>query len=424
MSSRSEEIQDIIDRMPTNWTVWTASIAAFLLVVLFALGFVIEYSDTIDGEVTVTGQIAPVRLVANANGRLHLLIDKGKWVNKGDIIGYIESGVDFSSYQYVEQLLKCPVEKTFHFRTDLEFGELGNSYNAYIVAFRSWKRCMQSERPFQERASITTRILNNKKEEKKICEAIALKEQICCNLADQLQKDSILLAQELISQQEYQNNQNNYMVQKESYVSLQISQYAKKKDIEGDIRQITLSKIEERESVEQAYADMVSCRNNLLNDLRLWKEKYLFIAPTNGELSYLNFWRENSVVKGGQETFTIIPHKNVFLGEVVIPSYGAGKVCRGQMVNVKLNDFPYDEYGLLQGQVLEISRITTTRTERKENEPSEEYLVTIAFPNGLTTNFEQKLLLNFESKGVAEIQVKPKRLIERLFDNLKAKAIK
>ena len=55
---------------------------------------------------------------------------------------------------------------------------------------------------------------------------------------------------------------------------------------------------------------------------------------------------------------------------------------------------------------------------------AEAYLVLVKFPHGLVTNFGKKLTVNFEAKGQADIITKPKRLIERLFDNLKSKSQK
>ena len=154
----------------------------------------------------------------------------------------------------------------------------------------------------------------------------------------------------------------------------------------------------------------------------LWKEHYLIAAPIDGELEFLGFWRNNNFVQAGQELFSVIPHKNSIVGEVQIPSFGAGKVKVGQTANVKMNNFPYDEYGLIKGKVKSISRITNKlKTQKGEVDT---YLVTISFPEGMTTNFGRRLPLDFESKGTAEIITKPKRLIERLFDNLKAKGEK
>jgi hypothetical protein len=154
----------------------------------------------------------------------------------------------------------------------------------------------------------------------------------------------------------------------------------------------------------------------------LWKEKYLLTAPLDGELEYLGFWRENIFVSTAQELFSIIPKENDIAGEVMIPSIGAGKVEVGQTANVKINRFPYDEYGLLKGRVESLSRVSN-KIETQQG-AADAYRILISFPNGFTTNFGIPLFLDFESKGTVEIITKPKRLLERLFDNLKAKTEK
>ncbi len=40
---KSEQVQDIIDRMPTGWTVWLFSILSVLIIVVCILSFVIRY---------------------------------------------------------------------------------------------------------------------------------------------------------------------------------------------------------------------------------------------------------------------------------------------------------------------------------------------------------------------------------------------
>jgi hypothetical protein len=72
--------------------------------------------------------------------------------------------------------------------------------------------------------------------------------------------------------------------------------------------------------------------------------------------------------------------------------------------------------------VRSVSRITNKI--ETANGTGDAYLVVVSFPDGTTTNFGKFLPLDFESKGTAEIITKRKRLIERLFDNLKAKTEK
>lgn len=47
------------------------------------------------------------------------------------------------------------------------------------------------------------------------------------------------------------------------------------------------------------------------------------------------------------------------------------------------------------------------------------YLVTVALPKHITTNYGASLDFCYETKGMAQIITKPRRLLERLFDNLK-----
>jgi hypothetical protein len=64
-TTRSEEVQAIIDRMPTQWSKWIALLVGCLMGLVVLMGFLIKYPDTVDGEVSVTASAAPVRLVAN-----------------------------------------------------------------------------------------------------------------------------------------------------------------------------------------------------------------------------------------------------------------------------------------------------------------------------------------------------------------------
>lgn len=158
--------------------------------------------------------------------------------------------------------------------------------------------------------------------------------------------------------------------------------------------------------------------------IHTWKKQYLQIAPIDGQMEYLGFWRENYFVQSGQELFSILPNQNEVIGEVIVPSYGIGKVKVGQTANVKVNNYPYMEYGLIKGKVSSISRLSNKMKQSSPGTTNESYVyrVLIAFPNGMETNFGKTLDLDFESQGTAEIITKPKRLIERLFDNLKANA--
>lgn len=75
------------------------------------------------------------------------------------------------------------------------------------------------------------------------------------------------------------------------------------------------------------------------------------------------------------------------------------------------------EYGSVDGRVSSISLVS--KRQEIANNQIDTYLIDIALPQGLKTNYGKDLDFRFEIKGSANIIVNDRRLIERLFDNLK-----
>lgn len=422
---RSEEVQAIIDRMPTYWVKWIILCVGILMSIVLLLGFLIQYSETVDGTISITAETAPVRLVSNTNGRLILLQANRSHLEKGTVVGYIESGCNYQHVLLLDSLLValgigkdrlCPMQD------GLLLGEISSVYNAFLLAYLQYIRLCASDIYSTMRKNLRQQIDKDEAVIDNMNAEMQLKSQILNTSADQLQKDSILLNSKGISEQEYQQQLRTHMSLQEARLSLQSNQLVKQSEVVHNQLEMQRIRLEESEAKEKAYSDYISRKNELESSISLWKERYLLYAPIAGELEYLSFWRDNSFVQAGQELFTIIPDKNNVLGEVVIPSFGAGKVEAGQAVNVKINNYPYDEYGLLKGVVKSVSRMTNKL--KAQDGDVDAYLVVVSFPNGMKTNFGNTLPIDFESKGTAEIITKRKRLIERLFDNLKSKGEK
>lgn len=425
ISQKSEEVQAIIDRMPTYWVKWVALCVGVLMGVIVLLGFLIQYPDTVDGQISVTATTAPVRLVANSNGRISLLQTNKTQLQKGDVISYLESGANYKHILWVDSVVKIlngGVSGKNLLPDSLILGEVSSTYNAFLSAFLQYERVLTSNIYATMRQNLQQQIRSDEAVIANLNNEMQLKKQIIHTSENQLEKDSLLLAAKGISEQEFQRQHTAHLSLQESQLNLESSRLMKQSEVSRNQLEIQRILLEETETKEKAYSDFISRKNELSNAINLWKERYLQYSPVAGELEYLGFWRNNSFVKAGQELFSIIPDKNNILGEVMIPSYGAGKVEIGQTANVKINNYPYDEYGLLKGVVKSVSRITNKI--KIQTGEIDTYLVVISFPDGTQTNFGKTLPLDFESKGTAEIITKRKRLIDRLFDNLKAKGEK
>ena len=424
-SIKSEEVQVIIDRMPTQWAKYVALITSILISLVISAGFIIRYPDTVDGQISVTASIAPVRLIANTSGKLHLLEQNRDLLTRGAVIAYIESGADYRDVLLLDSILQRYTpgkDNVITLPFSLALGEMANAYNSFMLADREYDRIRNTNIYATMREILKRQIKADQDVVENMDKELAIKRQIIQGSAEQLEKDKALLALSAITEDEYENKRQNHLSKEESFFSGTSNLYVRQSEINKNTLEIRRNELEEKEATERALSELTSTLNNLSNMVLLWKEKYLQIAPFDGELEYLGFWRENSFVSSGQELFILIPKENDIVGEVMIPSVGVGKVEIGQTANVKINKFPYDEYGLLKGRVESLSRISN-RVDSREG-TMDVYQAIISFPNGFTTNFGIPLYLDFESKGTIEIITKPKRLIERLFDNLKAKTEK
>jgi HlyD family secretion protein len=146
---------------------------------------------------------------------------------------------------------------------------------------------------------------------------------------------------------------------------------------------------------------------NLMNRISEWEQTYVIKSPADGQISYFTFWSEHQNVKQGDELFTIIPKNQIqTIGKVLLPTQSTGKLKIGQKAIIKLDNFPFAEFGMIEGKVKQISSIP------KQNH----YAVEIDFfGNKLITNTGTPIITKNDIQGTVDIVTEDLRLIERVF---------
>ena len=115
---------------------------------------------------------------------------------------------------------------------------------------------------------------------------------------------------------------------------------------------------------------------------------------------------------------TVVPVGNTDIqGRLYVTVQGSGKVKKGQEVNIKLNDFPHMEFGILRG-IVESKSLVPIKPESEKQLPA--YVIEISFPKGMITNYGKKLTFSQEMVGEAEIITDDLRLIEKIVDPIKS----
>jgi multidrug resistance efflux pump len=175
--------------------------------------------------------------------------------------------------------------------------------------------------------------------------------------------------------------------------------------------------IEKQEKERQLLLDLLASYHDLSDNIKLWEERYLLKAPFDGKVEFLSFWVNDQFIQAGTEVFSIIPKENTPVGQMLLPANGAGKVKIGDKVAIKLENYPYTEFGYIEGKVKSLSLVSQQYDAGTRK--IDAYFVLVDMFQGLTTNYGEALDFQYKIGGSADIIVKDRRLIERLFDNLK-----
>lgn len=106
-TTRTEEVQDIIERMPTKFGFWVTMIVLMSFLLLLVFGWFIRFPDVVTGDIIINSNEAPVKLVANTYGKLKLNNLKSmENVREGQVIGYIQNAPDIDKILNLDSLLQ------------------------------------------------------------------------------------------------------------------------------------------------------------------------------------------------------------------------------------------------------------------------------------------------------------------------------
>ena len=158
-------------------------------------------------------------------------------------------------------------------------------------------------------------------------------------------------------------------------------------------------------------AQLRQSRELLEAAIKEWEQLYAVRAPSDGLVAYSRYWVPGEYVAAGETMFMLLSGENgAFEGRIELPMEKSGKVAPGQKVHIKLDNYPYMEYGVLEGEVRQVSA-----TANKEA-----YRVDVRLPRGLETSYHRRLPFLQGMGGTADIITEEQSLLQRLLFPLKS----
>lgn len=411
---RSEEVQEILTKIP-HWMIrWGNVLFLSLIILLLIMSWFIKYPDIITSKAIITTQIPPQKVFAKITGKLdRILVKDNETVAEKQPLAILENTANYQDVLLIQSIfdtLKID-NKSFDFpiknmpilflgEVDPDYALFENSYLQYALN--------KDLKPFSNEAmanrfslsELNTR-LDNMKSQKELNQAeLAFKKK-------DLERNQTLHDKGVISAMEFESKQLDYLQAERNYANMTASISQLREAISNANSTSRSTEINRTKENITLLKNVIQSFNQLKTSLKDWELRYLLKSDMDGKVSFQKPWAANQTVSQGDWIFTIIPTNGTnYVARLQTPAQNSGKIKVGQKVNIKLDNYPDTEFGMLTGTVKNMSLI-----------PDSEgfYRVDVDLPSTLVTSFDKTIQFKQEMGGTAEIITEDLRLIERFF---------
>ena len=414
----SEPVQEILGR-PPKWLVRSgiSIITAVIAIILIGCHF-IKYPEILQASITINADHLPAQIKARSSGRIDtLFVNEGDVVQAGSPLAIIENPANYKHVLLLKNVMqKGKLDSLLMVSQDLQLGNIQESYLNYLQASNDLHF-------FVEKDYATALIASRKKQIEVLEETLLNLDERNRVSAGQLaiakerfDIDSILFSEKAIAKTAYQESKKAFMQQRMSHQSL-LNEYDNVKLSLFQSRQ-AVTELEQNKT-EQLNAFDIRYRiahNQLETRIRQWEQDYLLTSPVEGAVALTKYWQRNQNIVSGEVMMSIVPAEaSSYMGKLYLSQQGAGKVKTGQKVNIKLNDYPYMEFGFVQVDLSSISLVPYSDATL-----GNVYVLEVEFPDSLITKYGTYIPYRPEMTGIAEIITEDLTVLDRLINPIKA----
>jgi HlyD family secretion protein len=373
--------------------------------------------------------------VSKTTGRIDMLLVKEKQaIQKDQLLAVVENPASTADVLALMKLLdnfrKDEIDSSilsraahspseghspFSWPANLQLGTVQSSYSAFLKACEDYRYFLQTDYHHKKVKVIEKQIVVQKNMLAQSRKQLAImREQLI--IADKLFGiDSTLSAQRLIAPIEYEKAKSTQLQSRRDYENVKTNLETQKMSIlqlEQAVFDLQQQRSEQRAQLNVA---QINAYDQLQAQLKTWEQTYLFRSPVDGTVTFTKYWQPNQNVMPGEVLLTVVPAGSTHItGKIYLPPQGAGKVKVGQTVNIKFDNFPYMEYGMVKVTVKNIALVPILQNDVRN------YVLEVDFPELLTTNYGKTLTFSQEMQGVAEIITDDLRLLDRFLNPIRA----
>lgn len=419
-NEHSEPVQEIMGTIP-SWTIrWGITVisAVFALIVIGCC--IIKYPQTITSTISIISTNPPAQLESRYSGIIDTIaVVNGQTVQQGDLIALLRTPAEYedilAAKSFVEQARDASPSEICDnklFDTSLALGSLQDKWTELSSLSREYVQYNNLDQIGKRRSLISDQIQKNKEYYDVLLQQRVLIERDTKLQQLSMQRDSVLWDEGLSAQAEYEASQQTYISKLNNLASFDAN--LKSTMLNSLTLEQSLNELEiQRQAEENAFnLRFIRTLSELQAQMANWLETYAVTAPFDGTVSLLDFWGPGQHVNVGDILASVVPDMEMTVeGRIKVSSVGFGRIEKGQTVNVRLNGFPYIEFGILKGVISKISQVP-----EKTPDGSVAYNVEVAFPHGLISTYHITFPFIHDMDGEAEVITQDQRLIAHFIE--------
>lgn len=416
---RSDEVQEILGFIP-HWIIRGGISVIFLVIVLLLVGsWYFKYPDVISSSITVTTENPPAALVAKTSGKIETVFVKDKQhVAKGQFIALVENPANYKHVLDLDKklgslqkfMVTFDTSKTIDFNPYYELGSIQTVYSSFLKQYRDYLNFVGLNYHHRKIAALNQQLKQTRQQNNGYGRQLDIQKQEFSLAKRQFERDSGLYAKNVIPALEFEKAKHGFLQKKYSLETSKnaiISNHIQETQLQQNILDLELQYTDQKNKLQLGLKSAFDVLQSNIGD---WEMGYLFKSPVDGKVSFNKIVSKNQNIAVGETAFTIVPERpGTIIGHLQLAVAGAGKVKENQKVNIKLDNYPFMEYGTVQGKVQSVSLV-----------PAENfYLVTIQLPQNLQTNYNKNLPFAQQMHGTADIITENISVLERLLNPLR-----
>jgi HlyD family secretion protein len=385
---RSSQANDIIEQDPPWLVRWGVFSILVLLLIMLVVSNMIAYPDINTAKVRVTTLSPPIPLFARTSGYIkEVLVSDGDTVKEGGALVVIDNSSDLKQMEILKDWLDdCRFDTmTQIVKSDIpslkQLGELQQLYNDLLLLYNNARLYSESVVYDKKISQVKADLSNYRKllavEEDKydvIMQEFSL-------LKNEVDINDGLFVKGVISRSIMNQNKRTLLQKKMEVEKIRSNIINIKINVGSASQQI----LELENAKAERMTDILLKFNNKIKELKVayqnWEDKYILDAKIDGRVALFTQLEPGEFITSSEHILTLLPmKKQQIYATGVLPITNSGKVKIGQNVNVKLDDYPYREFGMLKGRLVYISQTQSDGF----------YSVKIEVTGGLSVNDKRK----------------------------------